>query len=245
MSKDGLPRGGRKAFTLIELLVVVGTIALLVSILLPALGKARESGRRAMCQANLHHLGIAFHQYLDAYNYVLPDARMIPREDAGDPNRPTIMSLLMPYARYPELFRCPSDMPGRSERDPDDANVIGKSFWETERTSYEYTPIILLIDTILSGTGLPLKASVSVGDVRVKWNLVIPVPREARRFFEVKTSDLHLLKELSPFHGMMGGQSLGKFADDPNQEDKRTICHTLYADFHVEEQFRVWEIPLE
>ena len=52
-----------KGFTLIELLVVVSIIALLVSILMPALSKAREAGRRAVCGSNLHTIGNMAHQY--------------------------------------------------------------------------------------------------------------------------------------------------------------------------------------
>jgi prepilin-type N-terminal cleavage/methylation domain-containing protein len=51
-------RLGREAFTLIELLVVVAIISLLVSILLPSLTQARELARRAVCCANLHHIGL-------------------------------------------------------------------------------------------------------------------------------------------------------------------------------------------
>ena len=61
-------------FTLIELLVVVSIIALLVSILLPALGKAREQARRAVCGSNLNQLYKALFYYADAYG-MYPAAR--------------------------------------------------------------------------------------------------------------------------------------------------------------------------
>ncbi len=67
----------RRAFTLIELLVVVAIIAVLVSILLPALSKAREEVRKVSCLSNNHNLTLAMTQYAmdysDRYPITSPD----------------------------------------------------------------------------------------------------------------------------------------------------------------------------
>jgi prepilin-type N-terminal cleavage/methylation domain-containing protein len=63
----------KRAFTLIELLVVVAIIAILAAILFPVFAQAREAGRKATCQSNLHQVGMAFGQYLSDYDGCYPN----------------------------------------------------------------------------------------------------------------------------------------------------------------------------
>jgi len=64
-------------FTLIELLVVIAIIALLAALLLPALSKAKESGRRAACVSNLHQIALAMQMYGHDQNDYLPANRYV------------------------------------------------------------------------------------------------------------------------------------------------------------------------
>jgi prepilin-type N-terminal cleavage/methylation domain-containing protein/prepilin-type processing-associated H-X9-DG protein len=63
---------GKRAFTLIELLVVIAVIALLMGILMPALGAAREQGRRTVCGQNEKNTGLGLFLYANDYDGKLP-----------------------------------------------------------------------------------------------------------------------------------------------------------------------------
>lgn len=62
----------KKGFTLIELLVVIAVIALLLSIVMPALKKAKALALRLSCTSNLHQVGLAMHSYAAIYDNYLP-----------------------------------------------------------------------------------------------------------------------------------------------------------------------------
>ncbi len=100
--KRGLLKSFRvgNAFTLIELLVVIAIIAILAAMLLPALAKAKESGKRVACLNNVRQLSLAVHMYVDDSQGFYP-----PRSTT---NRwPSL--LYETYGRSAKLLLCPSE----------------------------------------------------------------------------------------------------------------------------------------
>ena len=132
------------AFTLIELLVVIAIIGVLAALLLPVLGRAKESGRATACINNLHQIGIALQVYVDSNNNRLP----MMRDRSLDTNSPATNTLpgvemvLRTELGNTNVLRCPSDFAGIFEQtgssyswnsllngeDADHLKVLGMNF---------------------------------------------------------------------------------------------------------------------
>jgi prepilin-type N-terminal cleavage/methylation domain-containing protein/prepilin-type processing-associated H-X9-DG protein len=129
----------RKGFTLIELLVVVSVLALLASIIIPTFRSARRQAKMAACASNLKQIGVAMQGYLTQNGDRFPYASGMPSYGPSplETDEPVyIADVLSDYLSAEEnVFRCPSDRPGRFNRD---APATNKSYFETERSSYEY-----------------------------------------------------------------------------------------------------------
>ncbi|HUT28594.1 MAG TPA: type II secretion system protein [Sedimentisphaerales bacterium] len=105
----------RSAFTLIELLVVIAIMALLMSILAPALQRAKERARTVICRSNLRQYGVAGRMYLDDNEARFPDPYVWLYTGAGTGGTPDeeIMGLepdgsLWPYLKDKEIHICPT-----------------------------------------------------------------------------------------------------------------------------------------
>ena len=98
----------KKGFTLIELLVVISIIAMLLAILMPALGKVKEKARDVVCRSSLKQWGLTWGIYTNDHNGYFPDGVDYAGTSGGWARGQWITVLEDEWAKHPKMLICPS-----------------------------------------------------------------------------------------------------------------------------------------
>ena len=160
----------QKAFTLIELLVVISIIAVLMAILMPALGKVRENARRTICSTRLKDIGMAFQIYRQTYNGHLPPSHKLAGDTGTHQTNRWHMRVKDIYNQQQgdsysyQVFRCPNMEKYSSPDNPNQAEgMYGYNFFFVGNPDdgYEDTHWWKRADYIRQPSQLPIMSDLS------------------------------------------------------------------------------------
>ena len=185
-----------KGFTLIELLVVISIIALLLSIMMPSLNKAREAARRAICTSNLRQWTTAAHTYAVNQNDYFPDREgsdgrfqfswpwtYYKVHSSGYIYTDMIEPFLKPYMSDPQYFFCASVPRSDPRHQIGGVNILDKT-WEQikelAKTSASPQGQLNGDYSLYTGYDMTCRQLLSVTASQVRFGENIPVPPRYR-----------------------------------------------------------------
>lgn len=124
-------RASRSGFTLIELLVTISIVAMLISMLTPAIGRAIAKAESVKCANNLSQVGIAVMNYAADHDNRFPQIESMPTNPVYPPDggAGTMLAVLGPYGITEATLRCPAD-------------VKLHNYFKKEGSSYMWRPTV-------------------------------------------------------------------------------------------------------